>query len=163
VWDRLIAAGAGHGIAPGGYRALESLRLEKGYRYFGTDLTASDTPFESGLGFCVHLDKGEFNGRKALSAPAARTPARRLRTLTVGAEEYVTVYGGEAVRHDGLVVGRIRSCGYGHTVRRNIALATVPAELETGVALTVDVFGASVPATVQRDALYDPEGTRIRA
>jgi glycine cleavage system T protein len=163
VWDRLLAAGAVHGIAPGGYRALESLRLEKGYRYFGTDLTASDTPFESGLGFCVHLDKGEFNGRKALSAPAARTPARRLRTLTVGAEEYVTVYGGEAVRHDGLVVGRIRSCGYGHTVRRNIALATVPAELETGVALTVDVFGASVPATVQRDALYDPEGTRIRA
>ena len=164
VWDRLFLAGAAHGIAPGGYRALESLRLEKGYRYFGTDLAASDTPFESGLGFCVHLDKGEFNGREALSLPSARTPARRLRTLTVGTdEEYVTVYGGEAVRHDGLLVGRVRSCGYGHTVKRNIALATVPAELETGDALTVDVFGVAVPATVQRDSLYDPDGARIRA
>ena len=67
VWDRLMAAGAAHGIAPGGYRALESLRLEKGYRYFGTDLTSSDTPYESGLGFCVALDKGEFNGREALT------------------------------------------------------------------------------------------------
>ena len=66
VWDRLMAAGAEHGIAPGGYRVLESLRLEKGYRYFGTDLTSSDTPYESGLGFCVALDKGDFNGRAAL-------------------------------------------------------------------------------------------------
>jgi 4-methylaminobutanoate oxidase (formaldehyde-forming) len=163
VWDRLMAAGAQHGITACGYRALESLRLEKGYRYFGTDLTASDTPFESGLGFCVHLDKGEFNGRDALSVPAARAPERRLRTLTVGGEAYVTVYGGEAVRLDGLLIGRVRSCGYGHTVRRNIALATVPAELETGAALTVDVFGAAVPATVQRDSLYDPDGARIRA
>jgi 4-methylaminobutanoate oxidase (formaldehyde-forming) len=163
LWDRLVAAGADHGIAPGGYRALESLRLEKGYRYFGTDLTASDTPFESGLGFCVHLDKGEFNGRDALSAPDAATPSRRLRTLLVGDAEYLPAFGGEAVRRDGLLVGRVRSCGYGHTVRRNIALATVPAELVEGDALTVDVFGAGVPATVERDALYDPDGSRIRA
>jgi len=162
VWDRLIAAGERYGVAPGGYRALESLRLEKGYRYFGTDLTASDTPFESGLGFCVAFDKGEFNGRAALAAPGAATPARRLRTLTVGDEEYLTIYGGEAVRRGDAVVGRIRSCGYGHTVRRNIALASVPAELEEGDALTVDVFGQRVPAVVQCDSLYDPEGTRIR-
>ena len=66
VWDRLLASGEPHGIEPGGYRVLESLRLEKGYRYFGTDLTAGDTPYEAGLGFCVALDKGEFNGRRAL-------------------------------------------------------------------------------------------------
>jgi glycine cleavage system aminomethyltransferase T/glycine/D-amino acid oxidase-like deaminating enzyme len=117
VWDRLMAAGAEDGIAPGGYRVLESLRLEKGYRYFGTDLTSSDTPYESGLGFCVALDKGEFNGRGALSQPGATEPFRRLRTLTVGDEDYLTMYGGEAVRHDGTIVGRVRSCGYGYTVR----------------------------------------------
>ena len=163
VWDRLMAAGAEHGITPGGYRALESLRLEKGYRYFGTDLTSSDTPYESGLGFCVALQKPEFNGRDALTAPGAGEPARRLRTLTIGADdEYRTVYGGEAVRHERRVVGRVRSCGYGYTVRRNVALATVPADLERGTELTVDVFGDQAPARIERDVLYDPDGERIR-
>jgi glycine cleavage system aminomethyltransferase T/glycine/D-amino acid oxidase-like deaminating enzyme len=162
VWDRLVAAGAEHGIAPGGYRALESLRLEKGYRYFGTDLTSSDTPYESGLGFCVALGKGEFNGSAALSRPGAERPSRRLRTVTVGDEEYVTIYGGEAVRHEGSVVGRVRSCGYGYTVRRNVALATLPAELEQGTELTVDVFGDAVLARIEPDVLYDPDGKRIR-
>jgi glycine cleavage system aminomethyltransferase T/glycine/D-amino acid oxidase-like deaminating enzyme len=163
VWDRLVQAGTEHGISPGGYRALESLRLEKGYRYFGTDLTSSDTPYESGLGFCVALQKGEFSGREALSRPGAQEPSRRLRTLTVGDEEYVTVYGGEAVRYDGTVVGRVRSCGYGYTVRRNVALATLPAELEQGTELTVDVFGDAVPARVEPDVLYDPDGERVHA
>ncbi len=161
VWDRLLAAGAEDGIAAGGYRALESLRLEKGYRYFGTDLTSSDTPYESGLGFCVALDKG-FIGRDALTEPGAEHPARRLRTLTVGDEQYLTVYGGEAVRDDGLVVGRIRSCAYGYTVARNVALATLPAALAPGAELTVDVFGEAVPARLERDVLYDPDGERIR-
>jgi glycine cleavage system aminomethyltransferase T/glycine/D-amino acid oxidase-like deaminating enzyme len=162
VWDRLVAGGTEHGITPGGYRALESLRLEKGYRYFGTDLTSSDTPYESGLGFCVALQKGDFNGRAALSRPGADEPSRRLRTLTAGDEEYVTIYGGEAVRHDGIVVGRVRSCGYGYTVRGNVALATLPAELEQGTELTVDVFGDAVPAQIERDVLYDPDGERLR-
>jgi 4-methylaminobutanoate oxidase (formaldehyde-forming) len=162
VWDRLMAAGAEDGIAPGGYRVLESLRLEKGYRYFGTDLTSSDTPYESGLGFCVALDKGEFNGRGALSEPGATEPFRRLRTLTVGDEDYLTMYGGEAVRQDGTIVGRVRSCGYGYTVRRNVALATVPADLEEGADVTVDVFGNAVPARIERDVLYDPDGERLR-
>ena len=161
LWDRLVAAGAEYGITAGGYRALESLRLEKGYRYFGTDLTSTDTPYESGLGFCVALDK-EFNGRAALSEPGAAEPARRLRTLTVGDQRYLTIYGGEAVRHDHAVVGRIRSCAYGYTVARNVALATVPAELTEGTELTVDVFGETVPARIERDVLYDPEGRRIR-
>ena len=162
VWDRLMAAGAAYGITPGGYRALESLRLEKGYRYFGTDLTAADTPYQSGLGFCVARDKVEFNGRAALSAPGADRPARRLRTLTVGGEDYLTLYGGEAVRHERTVVGRIRSCAYGHTVRRTVALASLPSELEEGTELTVEMFGDTVPAVLERDVLYDPEGRRPR-
>ncbi len=164
LWDRLMHAGAEYGITPGGYRALESLRLEKGYRYFGTDLTSSDSPYQSGLGFCVHLDKGEFNGRDALLRPGAQAPERRLRTLTVGAEaaDYLTLYGGEAVRHEGTIVGRIRSVGYGHTLRRNIALATVLSELPLGTELTVDHFGNGAPARLERDVLYDPEGIRTR-
>jgi glycine cleavage system aminomethyltransferase T/glycine/D-amino acid oxidase-like deaminating enzyme len=163
VWDQLFAAGAEHGIRAGGYRALESLRLEKGYRYFGTDLTSTDTPYESGLGFCVALDKeAAFNGRAALSEAGVAEPARRLRTLTVGGEDYVTIYGGEAVRDDRGVIGRIRSCGYGYTVARNVALATLPAELEQGTEVTVDVFGDAIPARIERDVLYDPEGRRTR-
>ena len=65
-------------------------------------------------------------------SPAPQSLSRRLRTLTVGDEDYMTIYGGEAVRHDGTIVGRVRSCGYGYTVRRNVALATVPADLERG-------------------------------
>jgi 4-methylaminobutanoate oxidase (formaldehyde-forming) len=162
VWDSLLEAGEPHGIQPGGYRVLDSLRLEKGYRYFGTDLTAGDTPYEAGLGFCVALDKGEFNGRSAL-AEAGERPARRLRTLLVGGEEYLPVYGGEAVRAGGEVVGRLRSAGYGFTVARNIALAYLPAELEPGAMLEVEVLGEPVDAVVAEDALVDPANERILA
>ncbi len=162
VWDRLLAAGEPHGIEPGGYRVLDSLRLEKGYRYFGTDLTAGDTPYEAGLGFCVALDKGEFNGRRAL-AEAGERPSRRLRTLLVGGAEYLPVYGGEAVRATGEVVGRLRSAGYGFTVARNIGLAYLPADVEPGAELEVEVLGEPVGAVVADDALVDPANERILA
>jgi len=159
VWDRLMAAGESHGIAPGGYRVLDSLRLEKGYRYFGTDLTAGDDPLEAGLGFCVSWEK-DFNGRAALDG---KEPARRLRTLLVGGEDYATVYGGEAIHRNGSVVGRVRSAGYGFTVGRNVALGYVPADLEEGVEVGVEVFGEIVPAEIAADVLYDPENERVRA
>jgi 4-methylaminobutanoate oxidase (formaldehyde-forming) len=159
AWDLLFAAGEAHGVEPGGYRVLDSLRLEKGYRYFGTDLTAGDTPYEAGLGFCVARDKGEFNGRDALD----ERPLRRLRTLLVGDEEYLPVYGGEAVRAGGDVVGRLRSAGYGFTVERNIGLAYLPADLEPGAQLEVEVLGEAVDAVVAEDALVDPANERILA
>jgi glycine cleavage system aminomethyltransferase T/glycine/D-amino acid oxidase-like deaminating enzyme len=162
MWDRLMAAGQRHGIAPVGYRALESLRLEKGYRYFGTDLTASDTPYESGLGFCVALDKPDFIGREALATDAAQHPERRLRTLTIGASEPLTLYGGEAVRRETEVIGRLTSCAYGYTVGRMVALARLPAALGTGTAVEVELFGDVVSARVEPDALYDPQGERTR-
>ncbi len=162
VWDRLMAAGATHNIAPVGYRALESLRLEKGYRYFGSDLTASDTPYESGLGFCVALDKPDFVGRQALADDGARHPARRLRTLTIGDGGPLTLYGGEAVRRDGEVIGRLTSCAFGYTVGKMVALATLPTALETDAAVDVEMFGDTVAARVERDVLYDPDGARVR-
>jgi glycine cleavage system aminomethyltransferase T len=158
VWDRLMAAGEACGIAPGGYRVLDSLRLEKGYRYFGADLTAGDNPLEAGLDFCVAWDK-DFTGRAALEG---KTPERRLRTLLVGNERYATVYGGEAIHADGAVVGRVRSAGYGFTVGRNVALGYVPAELEEGIKVGIEVFGEVLPAEIARDVLYDPENARVR-
>ena len=158
VWDRLMAAGRPR---PVGYAALDSLRIEKGYRYLGTDLTASDTPYEAGLGFCVALDKPEFNGREALVG--ADEPAARLRTLLVGGEDYLTMYGGEAVHAGGEVIGRVRSCAYGFTVRRNVALAKLPAVLERGAAVEVEIFGRLVQAEIADDVLYDPEHHRVRA
>jgi glycine cleavage system aminomethyltransferase T len=161
LWDRLVEAGEPHRITPGGYRVLDSLRMEKGYRYLGTDLTGGDTPFEAGLGFCVADSKGEFNGRAALEEK--RVPVRRLRTLLVGEEEYLPVYGGEAVHMGGDVAGRIRSAAYGFTVGRNLAFAYLPAEVCEGDEAKVEIFGDLVAATVAADALYDPSNERILA
>jgi glycine cleavage system aminomethyltransferase T len=162
VWDALIRAGAGHGIALAGYRALDSLRIEKGYRYMGTDLTASDTPYEAGLGFCVALDKGPFNGRDAL-VEAGPAPGRRIRTLLVGGRTFLNLYGGEAVHAGGAVAGRIRSCAFGHTVGRNVAYAYLPEEIAPGATgVQVEVLGRRVRADVAEDVLYDPDNLRVR-
>lgn len=164
VWDRLFAAGRAFGIEPAGYRVLDGLRMEKGYRYFGTDLTARDTPDEAGLSFCVAGDrKPDFIGRASLEAARERGLERRIRTLLVGDDEYVTVYGGEAVHAAGEVVGRLRSCAYGYTVGRNLAYAYLPVELDPGSSVEVEVFGRRVPAQVAADVLYDPEGRRLRS
>jgi 4-methylaminobutanoate oxidase (formaldehyde-forming) len=151
VWDALAEAASPE---PVGYQALDSLRIEKGYRYYGTDMTASDTPFEAGVGFCVASGK---------LAGLAREPALRLRTLLVGGRDYLTVYGGEAVHAEAKVVGRVRSAAYGFTVERNVALAQIPAALPEGAELRVEVMGELVPAVVTADALYDPGNERIRS
>ena len=163
VWDRLCDAGRAFGIEPCGYRALDGLRIEKGYRYFGVDLTANDDPFEAGLGFCVALDKEDFVGRDALVSRRADGPARHLRTLEVGGEDYLTIYGGEAVLAGGEVVGRLRSCAYGHTVRRNLAYSYLPGDVGTGAVLEIEVFGERVPGIVTEDVCYDPDRKRILA
>jgi glycine/D-amino acid oxidase-like deaminating enzyme/glycine cleavage system aminomethyltransferase T len=136
VWDFLLQTLRPE---PVGYQALDSLRIEKGYRYFGTDLTASDTPFDSGLGFAMAKDKWPQLDRE---------PPTMLRTLLVGGQDYLTVYGGEAVHRDGEVVGRVRSAAYGFTVQRNVALAKLPADLPEGSEVEVDVMGDLVPAVV---------------
>jgi len=161
VWDRLLSAGRKHGIRPGGYRALDSLRMEKGYRYYGTDLTLLDNPFEAGLGFCVQLDKGDFNGRDALAAARQAGIKRRLRTLVVGGEDYLPIYGGEAVHGPDRVVGRVRSCAYGFTVSQNLAYSYLPVELAPGAQVKVEVFGTLVPATVTKDAVMPREGLPV--
>jgi glycine cleavage system aminomethyltransferase T/glycine/D-amino acid oxidase-like deaminating enzyme len=153
VWDRLMSAGRPFGLRAGGYRVLDSLRMEKGYRYYGTDLTLLDNPFEAGLGFCVQLDKGDFNGHQALVGAREAGIKRRLRTLAVGDEAYLPIYGGEAVRSQARVISRLRSCGYGFTVRKNLAYAYLPVDLKPGSKVEVEVFGEMVPAVVTADSV----------
>jgi 4-methylaminobutanoate oxidase (formaldehyde-forming) len=164
AWDRIADAGRRHGLEICGYRCLDGLRIEKGYRYLGTDLTAGDTPLEAGLEAFVALDGRGFLGRDALLDQRARGIARRLRTLLIGEEpEYLTIYGGEAVLAGDRVAGRLRSCAYGFTVGRNIGLSYLPTELGVGARVEVEVFGRLVPAEVADDVLYDPGRTRIAA
>ncbi len=165
VWDRLRAAGEAAGLEPIGYRALDSLRMEKGYRYFGTDLTMLETPFDAGLGAFVRLDKGHFIGRDALVVARNRQPdgsASRLRTLVIGGPDYLPIYGGEAVRLDGDVIGRLRSAAYGPTVSRTIGSLYCSANLAEGSELQVDVFDRRIPAVIGADVLVDPRGERMR-
>ena len=162
VWDRLRVAGAEFGLEPFGYRALDALRIEKGYRYFGTDLTMLDTPFEAGLGSFVRLGKGPFIGREALVAAHATGSNRRLRTLVIGGPDYEPIYGGEAVRLDGEVIGRLRSVAYGPTVGRTIGYVYLPSILADGASLEIDVFDRRLQAIVTRDVLVDPSGDRMR-
>ncbi len=163
VWDALWDAGQEFGIIAGGYKVLDSLRLEKGYRYYSADVTMLENPYEAGLGFCVHLDKGDFIGRRAL-LKAKKHLTQKLCTLVVGGEEYLMLYGGEAVYAGDRVLGRVRSGGYGYTVKKNIALAYLPLDLaKVGTPLEIDIFGERYPAQVVPTALFDPKGERVKA
>jgi glycine cleavage system aminomethyltransferase T len=163
VWDAVMAAGAPFAIAPVGYYALNTLRLEKCFYYWGDDICPSDTPLEAGLGFCVRWDKGEFIGRDALLARKREGLRRKLVPLTTAGDACV-LYGGEAVVDGGRVVGRVRSGGYGYTIGRNIALAYLPIDLaRRGTRLEIEAFGALIPAVVEAAPLHDPRGERVRS
>jgi sarcosine dehydrogenase len=162
VWDAVLDAGRELGIEPVGYYALNSLRLEKGFCYWGDDIGPDDTPLEAGLGFCVRLDKGDFIGRAALLRQRAEGVRRRLVPLVLDGEACV-LWGGEAVVADGRAVSRVRSGGYAHTLGLNVALAYLPVELaEPGRQVALDSFGRLVPAEVRGSPLYDPRGERLR-
>ena len=159
AWDRLARAGEEHGLEVCGYRCLDGLRIEKGFRYLGSDLTANDTPLEAGLERFVAFDRDGFLGREALVAQRARGVERRLRTLLIGTgDAYVPIYGGEAVLHGAEVVGRLRSCAYGFTVGRNVGIASLPVELGAGIELEIEMFGETVPARTAPDVLVGADG-----
>jgi glycine cleavage system aminomethyltransferase T len=160
LWDTIWEAGRGYGLVAGGYKAIDSLRLEKGYRVWGADITPEDTPFEAGLGFAVKLDKREFIGREALLS--ATEPGRRLTCLVLDDPRSVAL-GSEPVRVDGEIVGRVTSGGYGYTVERSIAYAYLPAPAaERGTSVEIEIFGAWIAGSVAEEPLFDPKGERIR-
>jgi 4-methylaminobutanoate oxidase (formaldehyde-forming) len=163
LWDEIWAAGREHGLVAGGYKAIDSLRLEKGYRVWGADITPDENPYEAGLGFAVKLDKGDFVGREALVAASEGPLERRLACLVLDDPRSVAL-GSEPVRVAGEIAGRVTSGGYGYSVERSVAYAYVPAAVaEPGRGVEVEVFGAWVPGTIAEEPLWDPAGERIRA
>jgi glycine cleavage system aminomethyltransferase T/glycine/D-amino acid oxidase-like deaminating enzyme len=157
LWAALWEQGRPAGLIAGGYRAIDSLRLEKGYRVWGADITPDETPHEAGLSFCVREDK-DFLGARALRE---RPVVKRLRCLVLEDPRSVAL-GNEPVRVEGRIVGRVTSGGYGYTVERSIAYAYLPAEIETGSAVAVDIFGRWIEGEVSREPLYDADGVRLR-
>lgn len=164
LWEQLWSAGEAHGLVAGGYRAIDALRVEKGYRVWGIDITPEENPYEAGLGFAVRLDKpGGFVGRDALVEIKERGPGRRLRCLVLD-DPLAVPLGSEPVRVDGAIVGRVTSGNQGYRVQRAIAFAYLPTDqADLGRRVDVEVFGQWVGAEVVKDPIYDPAGTRIRA
>jgi 4-methylaminobutanoate oxidase (formaldehyde-forming) len=161
LWDTIWDAGREHGLAAGGYKAIDSLRLEKGYRVWGSDISPEDTPYEAGLGFAVKLDKDDFIGRDALLRKSE--PSRRLACLVLDDPRSVAL-GSEPVRVAGEIVGRVTSGGYGYTVGRSIAYAYLPVEAAVpGTSVEVEIFGEWNEGGVAEEPLFDPKGERIRA
>ncbi len=164
LWRALWEAGAEHGLMACGYKAIDSLRLEKGYRVWAADITPDENPFEGGLGFCVKKE-GAFVGSDALgigSPDGPVKPEKRLRCLVLQDPRSVAL-GNEPVRVGGEVIGRVTSGGYGYSVKRSIAYAYLPAGVEIGTAVEVDIFGQWVPGEVSKEPLLDPRGERVRA
>jgi glycine cleavage system T protein len=162
LWDEIRAAGHELGLKPGGYKAVDSLRLEKGYRVWGADITSETDPYQAGLGFCVKLDKGEFAGRAALLKRRESPASTKLACLVLDDPRAVAL-GSEPVRIEGDVVGRVTSGGYGYTVGRSIAYAYIPATYPVDTSVEVDIFGTWVGGRVAKEPLYDPTGSRVRA
>jgi 4-methylaminobutanoate oxidase (formaldehyde-forming) len=163
VWDALLKSGQEFGIAVGGYKVLDSLRLEKGYRYYTADVTMLETPYEGGLGFCVHLDKGDFIGKDALVRQKQEGLKRKLCTLVLDGSEYTQIYGGEAVYHKGEVISRVRSGGFGYTLKKNILYAYLPIELaKTGNRFELNLIEGRFQGEVTATVLFDPKGERVR-
>jgi glycine cleavage system aminomethyltransferase T/glycine/D-amino acid oxidase-like deaminating enzyme len=164
LWRTLWEAGQPHGIVAGGYRAIDSMRLEKGYRVWGADITPDETPYEGGVGFCAKLDKeGGFIGRDALAEAKERGPRTSLCCLLLEDSRSVAL-GNEPVRIGGEIRGRVTTGGYGYTVESSIAYAYIPPDMaEPGTAVAVEIFGRWVEGEVAAEPLFDPKGERIRA
>jgi 4-methylaminobutanoate oxidase (formaldehyde-forming) len=168
VYAALCEAGRQFGIADAGYRAIESLRLEKAYRAWGADINADTTPYEAGLGFAVRKDFARpFIGREALIAQRGKPLARRLAIFTV-ADPRIVLLGRETIIRNGETVGWLSSGGYGYTVGANIGLGYVrhpdgvsDAYLTSGE-YQLEVAREEVVTDLHMKPLYDPAGLRIR-
>jgi glycine cleavage system aminomethyltransferase T/glycine/D-amino acid oxidase-like deaminating enzyme len=161
LWDLLFDAGQEHGIIAAGRGAFNSLRLEKGYRLWGTDMTPEHNPYEAGLGFAVHKDKEGFVGCEALASRRSDAPARSLRCLTVN-DGVSMVLGKEPVYVAGEAAGYVTSAAYGYSVGRPIAYAWLPAEVAEGEQVSIEYFGERIAATVSAEPLVDPGMERLR-
>ena len=164
LWDTLWDAGQPEGLAAAGYKAIDTLRLEKGYRYWSSEISPDYTPYEAGLGFAVRLDKSNFIGREALLKQKEAGIKQKLCCMTLSDSRTVAL-GKEPIRtKDGKIIGWVASGGYGYSVGKSIIYAYLPIEYaKTGVELEVEFFGEQVGAVVVQSPLWDPKGERIRS
>ncbi len=176
VYDTLHAAGGELGLMDAGYYALEGLRLEKGYRAWGRELTPDVTPAQAGLSFAVAIDKpGGFIGRDAVLAERTSPPHRRIVSLVAKRDDAPIAWGGEFVTVDGKPAGEVTSAGFGAHLDRVVMLALIDARAAApqGERLTdatlasriveVDVAGERVPVEASLSAPYDPRSLRVRS
>ena len=165
LWDTLWEAGEPEGMVAAGYKAIDTMRLEKGYRYWSAEITPDYTPLEAGLGFCVKMDKGDFRGREALLKQKKEGLKRKLCCLTLD-DARIIALGKEPIHtKDGSkIIGWTASGGYGFSVQKSIAFAYLPLEYaKVGTELQMDYFGETVGAVVEQSPLWDPKGERIKA
>jgi glycine cleavage system aminomethyltransferase T len=162
LWDTLWEAGQPLGMLAAGYRAIESLRLEKGYRYWSADIHSEYNPYEAGLGFAVKLQKGDFLGREALERIKAYGVTRKLSCLIIDNPAAVAL-GGEPLLDGERVLGFVTSAGYGYTVRQSIVYGYLPVEyVVPGTRVELQLFGVRYGATVMKEPLYDPKNEKIK-
>ncbi|OBF34918.1 sarcosine dehydrogenase [Mycobacterium sp. ACS1612] len=162
LWDVLCAEGRKHDVIAAGRAAFNSLRIEKGYRAWGTDMTTEHNPYEAGLGFAVSPNKSDFVGYAALQGVSDAAIERRLRTVTVD-DGVSVVMGSEPVFLDGKPVGYVTSAAFGHTVGAPVAYAWLPASATEGTRIEIQYFDRRIAATVAAEPLVDPEMTRVRS
>ncbi len=161
LWDALWEAGQPLGVIAAGRAAFNSLRLEKGYRSWGSDMTTEHNPYEAGLGFALSKKKTDYVGYDAVAGLSADTITRRLSCLTIDDGRSV-VLGSEPVFVDGEPAGYVTSAAFGHTIGKPIAYAWLPASATPGTSVEIQYFDRKVRATVAVEPLVDPEMTRIR-
>jgi sarcosine dehydrogenase len=163
VYETLVASGKPFGIRDVGYRAIDTMRMEKGYLYWSTDITPDTTPWEAGLGWRVSLAKGDFLGRDALVAQKAASVTRKLCTFTLESMAYPV--SGEAIIHPdtGEVVGFTTSANFGHTVGKPVAYGYVPVEHLDRSEFVIEVYGEPIPAVRHDRPLYDPTSARLKS
>jgi len=162
LYESLWENGQDLGIRNAGYRAIDSLRLEKSYCYWGAEVSPDYTPYDAGIGFAVSLDKGPFIGREALLKIRKKGPPWKLCTFTLDTDRPMLLYGGETITCRGKVVGVVTSGGFGHSVGKTIAMGYLSADdARTAEGFAVEVFGESFPATHLTKSVYDPERRRI--
>jgi 4-methylaminobutanoate oxidase (formaldehyde-forming) len=164
LWDTLWEAGLPEGLVAAGYKAIDSLRLEKGYRYWSSEITPDYNPLEAGLGFAVKFNKSDFIGKEALLKQKEAGITRKLCCLTLSDSRTIAL-GKEPIRSkDGQKLGWVAAGGYGYSVEKSIIYAYLPVEFaKTGTEVQVEFLGEMVAAVVCQSPLWDPKGERIKA
>jgi glycine cleavage system T protein len=163
LWDTLWEAGATEGMVAAGYKAIDTLRLEKGYRYWSSEISPDYNPYEAGLGFAVKLDKPDFLGKEALVKAKADGLKQKLICMSV-ADDRTIALGKEPIRSGEKIIGWVAAGGYGYSVKKSLVFAYLPIEYsKVGTKLTIEFFGERMAVEVIPSPVWDPKGDRIRA